>query len=118
MRSYLLPLAAAATLALAGVAQAQNRDVTDYLNRVSAAATAEVAAAGVAPTGLTIKARVDSEGRLIGAHVAHSSGSLETDEKAAQAVRRLRVPGPPIVLMGAEVTVAVGEQPMVQAKTP
>lgn len=102
----------AALLALGGTAQAANRDVTDYLQRAGATATAELAAAGVdAGKGLKIQARVSSDGRLTGARVVNSSGSPETDRNAAQVLRRLRVAAPPNILVGANVNIAIGAEP-------
>ena len=109
----------AALLAFGGAAHAANRDVTEYLQRASAVATADLAAAGVdAVQGLTVQARVGSDGRLANARVVTSSGSLETDRKATQALRRLRVNAPPNVLIGADVRIAIGSEPVVQAQNP
>ncbi|MBU1378976.1 MAG: energy transducer TonB [Alphaproteobacteria bacterium] len=114
--SLVLP---AALLVFGGAAHAGNRDVTDYLQRAGVAATADLAAAGVeAGGGLTIRARVSSDGRLIGARVVTSSGSLETDQAATKVLRRLRVNAPPNVLVGADVNIAVGPEPLVQAQNP
>jgi len=118
MKNSLLLFAAAGALTYAAHAQAANRDVDAYLQRASETATAQVAAAGVDAPGLKIRARVDSDGRLTGVHVVTSSGSLETDQKTSQALRRLRVATPPLALIGAEVNLAVGPQPIVQAKAP
>ena len=79
-------------------------------------ATANLAAAGIETgQGLTVQARVGSDGRLVDARVVTSSGSLETDRKATQALRRLRVKAPPTVLVGADVKIAVGPEAVVQA---
>jgi TonB family protein len=112
-------LLSAALLTFGGAAQAANRDVTEYLQRAGAAATAELAGAGVdAGKGLTVRARVGSDGRLGNARVVTSSGSLETDQKAAKALRHLRVNAPPSVLIGADVRIAVGPDPVLQAQNP
>lgn len=109
----------AALLAFGGAAHAANRDVTEYLQRAGAVATADLAAAGVETgQGLTVEARVGSDGRLNNARVVTSSGSLETDRKATQALRRLRVNAPPNVLIGADVRIAIGVEPVVQAQNP
>lgn len=115
-----LPLVLSATLAaFGGVAHAANRDVTDFLDRANAVATAELRAAGVTTdNGLTFRARVGSDGRLSNAHVVTSSGSLETDRRAEHALRRLRVATPPDLLVGANVKIAIGADPMQQAKLP
>jgi len=117
MKSSLLLFAALGALTLGPQAHAANREVDAYLQRASQTATADIAAAGIQPpASLKVKARVDSDGRLTGVHVVTSSGSLETDQKAAAALKRLRVGDPPLVLIGAEVNVAVGPQPIVTAK--
>jgi TonB family protein len=109
----------AALLSFGGVAQAANRDVTEYLQRAGAVATAELVGAGVdAGKGLTVRARVGSDGRLSNARVVTSSGSLETDQKATKVLRHLRVNAPPTVLIGADVRIAVGPEPVVQAQNP
>lgn len=109
-----IPLVLSAALAFGGAAHAVTRDVTDYLQRASAAATAELAAAGVdAGKGLKVQARVSSDGRLTGARVVTSSGSPETDRRAQLVLRRLRVSAPPNVLVGADVNIAIGSEPIV-----
>ena len=77
MKYSLLLFAAASVLTLGHPAQAStNREVDAYLQRASEAATAKIAAAGVeVPTGLKVKARVDSDGRLSAVRVVNSSGS-------------------------------------------
>jgi TonB family protein len=113
MRTIALAISAA-LFAFSGTVQAGPRDVTDYLQRASAAATAELAAAGVdAGKGLKVQARVSSDGRLTGARVVNSSGSLETDRRAQLVLRRLRVSAPPNVLIGADVNIAIGAEPIV-----
>lgn len=109
MKTIPLVLSAAALLAFGGAAQARSRDVTEYLQRASATATADLAAAGVdAGEGLKVRARVSSDGRLTDARVVGSSGSPETDRRAQLVLRRLRVTAPPNVLVGAEVNIAIG----------
>jgi TonB family protein len=119
MKSLPLVLSAAAALAFGVSAHAAPRDVRDYLDRAGEAAATQVSAAGVdVGDGLDVKARVNSDGRLTGVRVVRSSGSLEADQKAVQALRRLKVSGPPNALLGADVTVAVTKEPIVQAKNP
>jgi TonB family protein len=118
-KSSLLLFVAAGVLSVTHPACAANREVDAYLQRASDTATARLAAEGVqVPTGLRVKARVDSDGRLTALRIVTSSGSLETDQKAATALRRLRVAQPPLVLIGADVNVAVGPEPLVTAKAP
>ncbi|TAJ68435.1 MAG: energy transducer TonB [Phenylobacterium sp.] len=112
-------LLSAALLPFGGAAHAANRAVTDYLQRASAEATADLAAAGVdSGEGLTVQARVGSDGRLTGARVVKSSGSAEADQKAAKVLRRLRVGAPPNVLIGADVRIAIGPEQVLQAQNP
>ena len=120
MKHSLLLFAAAGVLTLGAQAHAAtNREVDAYLARASQTASADLATAGVeAPAGLTVKARVSSDGRLDVVRVVTASGSLETEVKAAKALRHFRVAAPPLALVGATVNVAVGPQPLVTAKTP
>jgi TonB family protein len=112
-----LPLVlSAAVLALASAATAAPRDVREYLDRAGTAAAKRVAAAGVdVGPGLDVKGRVNSDGSLSSLRVVKSTGSLETDRSAVAALKRLRVPAPPNALLGAEVTVAVAKEPVLQA---
>lgn len=117
--SFLLFVAASVLSVTAPACASTNREVDAYLARAGETATARIAAAGVTvPTGLKVKARVDSDGRLTAVRVVNSSGSLETDQKATTALRNFRVAMPPLVLVGAEVNVAVGPAPLVTAKVP
>lgn len=119
VRHSLLLFSAAGLLAWNGSAQAGNREVDAYLQRANAAASEKIAAAGVeAPGGLKVKARVDSDGRLTAIRIVNSSGSPATDVAAARALRNLRVAQPPLVLIGANVNVAIGPAPLVTAKAP
>jgi TonB family protein len=119
MKALPLLLSAAAIVAFSGAARAASRDVRDYLQRAGEVAATQVAAAGVdVGEGLDVKARVDSDGRLTGLRVVKSSGSLETDQKAVQALKRFKVPAPPNALLGADVTVAVSKAPLAQAANP
>ena len=112
-------LSAAALIAFAAAAQAAPRDVRNYLERAGEAAAAQVAAAGVdVGEGLDVQARVSSDGRLTGVRVVRSSGSLETDEKATLALRRLRISAPPNSLIGVDVTVAVSKAALETARNP
>ena len=121
LQSSLLLFVAAGVLSATAPACAAtaNREVDAYLAQASQAASAKIAAAGVeVPTGLKVRGRVDSDGRLTAIRVLNSSGSLETDQKATRALRNFRVAQPPLVLIGAEVNVALGPAPLVTAKVP
>jgi TonB family protein len=119
MKALSLVLSAATVIAFGGAAQSATRDVRDYLQRAGDVAGARVAAAGVdVGEGLDVKARVNSDGRLTGLRVVKSSGSLETDRKAVEALKRFRVSAPPNALLGADITVAVSKTPLAQAATP
>lgn len=118
MRTLALMLSAA-LLTASGAAQAANRDVDAFLERASAAATADLAASGVqTDQPLVVRARVSSDGRLANPRVVTSSGSAEADRRAALVVRRLRLAAPPNVLVGAEVNIAVGSEAVRQAQNP
>jgi|GEM_PF-6302794 len=112
-------LLSATLLAYGGAAHAANRDVTDFLQRASAAATSELEASGVrTERSVVIRARVSSDGRLAAPKVVTSSGSSEVDQRATLVLRRLRVSTPPNVLIGAEVNIAVGPEAVQQARNP
>lgn len=116
MKALSLTLSTAALLALAMPVGATPRDVRDYLDKAGAAAARKVAGDGVdVGPGLDLKARVNADGRLTSLRVVKSSGSLETDQKALASLKRLRVAAPPNALLGAEVTVAVAREPVLQA---
>lgn len=118
MRTLALMLSVA-LLATGGAARAANRDVDAFLDRASAAATADLAASGVQTDQLlVVRARVSSDGRLANPRVVTSSGSAEADRRAALVVRRLRLAAPPNVLIGAEVNIAVGPEAVRQAQNP
>lgn len=119
MKALASLLSAAALVAVATTAPAATRDVRDYLDRAGVAAAKQVAKAGVdIGPGLDVKARVNSDGGLSGLRVVKSTGSLETDQKAVAALKRLRVPAPPNALLGADITVSVGKTPLLQAQNP
>lgn len=106
-------LSTALALVLGAAAYAAPRDVRDYLDRAGAAAAKQVSGAGVdVGPGLDVKARVDSDGRLSAIRVVKSSGSVETDQKAVAALKRLRIAAPPNALLGADITVAVAKEPV------
>lgn len=115
MKAHAL-LLSAALLSLGTAAQASPREVREYLDRAGERAAAQVADAGVdVGDGLGVKARVNADGRLTGIHVTRSTGSVETDQAAVKALKRLRVQGPPNALLGADVNLAVGKAPARQA---
>lgn len=118
MNALSLPLSAALAIALATPAAALPRDVRDYLDRAGATAAKTVAADGVdVGLGLDVKGRVNADGRLTALRVVRSSGSLQTDQQALAALRKLRVAGPPNALLGADVIVAVAREPVLQAQS-
>ena len=116
MRALPFALSALAVLSFGWTVNAAPRDVRDYLDRAGAAAAKRVAKASIdVGPGLDVKGRVNSDGSLSGIRVAKSSGSLETDRQAVAALKRLRVPAPPHALLGADVTVAIAKEPLLQA---
>jgi hypothetical protein len=118
MRTLLLSLSAAGLLLAASTAQAvTSPEVRRFLDDGRAAADARLAKAGVSLDGRTadVRAVVGSDGRLMGLHVVRSSGSLETDAAIEKALNHMRVDGAPPLLGGAQVTLSVGEAPLVSA---
>jgi hypothetical protein len=120
MRALLLSLSAAGLLLAAPTAHAATApEVRRFLDDGAAAADARLAKAGVALAGRTadVRAVLGSDGRLMGLHVVRSSGSLETDSAIEKALNHMRVDGAPALLGGAQVTLSVGEPPIVRAST-
>lgn len=119
MKARVLLLSAAALLAFGATAHAAPREVRNYLDRAGAAAAKQVAQAGVdVGPGLDVKAQVNSDGRLSGLRIVKSSGSLEIDQKAVAALKRLKVSAPPNTLLGADITVTVAKEPVLAAQNP
>jgi len=119
MKAQLLMLSAAALLAGATAANAGPAEVRLYLDQAKAHADAQLAAAGVSlPGDLAVTVTVGGDGRLSGARVSHTSGSLEADQGAAAALRRLYVPDAPAELAGRKVTLTLSPAPIRQAKAP
>ena len=120
MKAQLLMLSAAALLAgAATAAKAGPAEVRLYLDQAKARADAQLAAAGVSlPGDLAVTLTVGGDGRLTGARVSHTSGSLEADQGAAAALRRLYVPDAPAELAGRKVTLTLSPAPIRQAKAP
>ena len=108
-------LSVAGLFVTAGYAHAGPREVLPYLDQASAAATARLESKGVSSAdAFRLKARIGADGRVNTVQV--SSGSLETDLKARQALRGLRVDQPPPELAGREVSLVIGPSPVLQAK--
>jgi len=109
MKAQLLMLSAVGLL-MAGAAHAQPPEVRRFLDDGRAAAEAKLAQSGVDLSGQTVAVRavVTGEGRLNNLRVVRSTGSLEKDAAVAQALHRLRVEAPPVMLSGAEVTLMLG----------
>jgi hypothetical protein len=120
MRTLLLSLSAAGLLLAAAATHAATApEVRRFLEDGRVAADARLTKAGVALAGRTadVRAVVGSDGRLMGLHVVRSSGSLETDAAIEKALNRMRVDGAPALLGGAQVTLSLGEPPIVRAST-
>ncbi len=118
MRNVSLAIAAAGLVLATQPARAADRALDAYVARATADAAARVGAAGVDLTAqsLAVQGRIASDGRLGALRVVRSSGSIEADVKAVQALRTLRVADPPAGLVGAQLKVTLGEGPILQAK--
>lgn len=120
MKATLVVLAAAGLLlGVEGVRAAPASLNQIYVAGVSAQADARLANAGVALPGRTVKVRGTLSGdRLVGARVVESTGDLATDRAVEDALRRMRTSPVPPELSGREITLTLGEAPIVQAKVP
>jgi hypothetical protein len=104
-------LLSAAGFVLAATAAAASPAADDYLAHVRAEAQARLAATHVELGSQTIgvTATVGADGRLRAVHLARSTGSRDTDFAVEKALKNLDAGSPPTVLIGANVTVALGE---------
>jgi TonB family protein len=112
MNTRLLGLGALA-VAAASLQAAHAAPLTDlYLQRLDAAAEERLDASGVALNGATvaIKGHVGGDGRLSAGRIVRSSGSRDLDDAARQALRGLRIGGPPTELAGRTVTLTLGDE--------
>jgi hypothetical protein len=116
VKTTILVLSAAGLLSAAGASDAAPRQIQPYLDQASAAATARLESHGVTPAeAFRVKARIGADGRVNTVALA-GSGSLETDAKAREALRGLKVAKPPAELAGREVSLVVGPAPLLQAR--
>lgn len=120
MKATLVVLAAAGLLlGVEGVRAAPAGLNQIYVAGVSAQADARLANAGVDLPGRTVKARGTLSGdRLLGARVVESTGDLAVDRAVEDALRRMRTSPVPAELAGRDITLTLGEPPIVQAKAP
>jgi TonB family protein len=118
MKTHLLGLTAAALLVAAGTASAADSQLQAFFADAQAKATSQLAHAGVdlAGQGVRVKAHVDSEGELSNVHVVSSTASRDVDYNVETALRRVRLAYVPPQLIGSDVTLALGQAPLVQAK--
>ncbi|WP_374469255.1 hypothetical protein [Phenylobacterium sp.] len=120
MRTKLLVLGVASLLlSVEGVRAAPAAFHQAYVASVSAQADAKLANSGVIlPDGMVKVRGVLSGDRLQNVHLAESTGDLAADRAVEQALRRLKVAPVPAELAGRQVTLTLGAQPIVQARTP
>ena len=119
MKAKLCLLAAAASLLTGATAHAAPTTVDQFLDGARASAEQQLVTAGVdlkAP--VTVKGYISGDGRLRSVHVVRSSGSRDADYAVTQALRKMPVKDVPPLLVGASVTLALGQPAVVQAKAP
>lgn len=114
------PLTAAGALAFAGVAQAQPASsIQSFMDRMESEAVARLADAGVNVAGSAkLRFSVDSVGRVSGVRMLRSSGSSETDARIRAALEQVQVDRIPADLLGANITLAVTNDALANARTP
>jgi hypothetical protein len=121
MKAMFLAVSAAAVLfaASASEAAAPRGAVKDFVDRAHLEAGHRLAAAGVdlKDQQVTVKATVSSDG-LRSVQVVNSSASRDTERAVEQVLKRLAVKDVPAGLVGASVTIPLGDGAVVQARNP
>jgi TonB family protein len=121
MKAQLLMLSAVGLLVAASSSHAATApELQAFLDRAQAQAENRLDVAGVDLKGqpVAVRGSVDSEGKLRAIHVVRSTGSRDTDFAVEKALKRMSVANVPPLLVGGEVTLALGGPPIVQAKAP
>jgi len=120
MKAQLLMLSAATLLAAAAPATAADRQLQAFETHAQAAADARLAGAGVTlPAAITkVRGTIGSDGHLMNVHVVGSTGSRDTDYAVEKALKRLDVGQPPVMLVGADLTLSFGPAEIQQAGRP
>ena len=120
MKAKLLMLGTAVLLAAAPAASAADRAAQAFASHAQAVADARLADAAVALPAASTKVRgtIGSDGRLSNVHVVGSTGSRDTDYAVEKALRRLDVGSPPVMLVGADLTLSLEPSEVGQAKRP
>jgi len=112
----ILAVGVAALLFAGSAVEAATSALQQFESRAEAQAQAKLGAAGVDLTGhsVAVRAIVDGDGRLAGVHVVRSSGSRDTDASVETALRKLAVADAPPALIGAAITLNLGDAAAVQ----
>lgn len=118
MKTPFFGLAAAALLMAAGTASAANSELQSFVADAQAKASAQLARAGVdlSGQGVRIKAHVGAEGELSSVHVVSSMASREFDDRVEAALKHVRLAYVPPQLIGSDLTLSLGQRPLVQAR--
>lgn len=117
MKTPILGLAAAALALAAGTASATDSQLQGFLADAQATAASQLANAGVDLSGQKVRVTAHvNAGELSNVRVVTSSGSRDVDYKVERALRRVRLAYVPTQLVGDELTLALGQPPLVQAK--
>ena len=118
MKTPILGLTAAALLLAAGTASAANSELQSFLADAQAKASAQLVRAGVdlSGQGVRVKAHVGAEGELSNLRVVSSTASRDVDYSVETALKHVRLAYVPPQLIGSDLTLALGQPPLVQAK--
>jgi TonB family protein len=111
-------LASAAALLLTAAAHAAPSESQRYADRVKAEAQTLLRETQLDLRGQTVsvRAKVDVDGRVTGMQVVRSSGSGEADAKVATLLRKVVAADPPFGLTDGAVLMTVNGPPIVEAK--
>lgn len=117
MKTPILGLAAAALVLAAGTASAAGSQLQGFLADAQAKAASQLANAGVDLSGQSVRVTAHvGVGELSNVRVVATSGSRDVDYKVESALRRVQLAYVPPQLIGYDLTLALGQPPLVQAK--
>ena len=117
MYSKLLMLGAATFCLAASTSFATASELQPVPRAAQAAADRLLRDAGLDAntSSVSVRARIDLDGRVTGTEVLHSSGAPETDRKVEAVLKRVVRAYPPIGLSNGSVTLRLGDPAVLQA---
>lgn len=117
MYSKLLMLGAATFCLAASTSFATASELQPVPRAAQAAADRLLRDAGLDAntSSVSVRARIDLDGRVTGIQVLHSSGAPETDRKVEAVLKRVVRTYPPVGLSNGSVTLRLGDPAVLQA---